>query len=120
MVNFTDNMGIYKEVGEKSFKRISSLGQIHLNAWQKLAQKQMEIFSLATEAGISSLKSLGDKPDFQQLSSKQAEITKQLGEEINSKNQELLELTTELRDEYIAFTEEQISGINFNFTKPNS
>ena len=117
--NLSDNMGLYKDVGTKSFKGISSLGQINLTAWHKLTQKQMEIFSLATEAGINSLKSFADKPDFQQVSLQQAEITKQLGEKISSKNQELIELTTELRDEYIAFTEEQISGINLNFNTLN-
>ncbi|WDE10211.1 phasin family protein [Thalassomonas haliotis] len=118
MVNFTDNMGLYKDIGAKSFQGFSSLGQMHLNAWQRLTQKQMEIFSLATEAGIDSLKSFSDKPDFQQISEHQAKITKHFGEKINSKNQELVELTTELRDQYIAFTEEQISGINFNFDAP--
>lgn len=115
MVNLSENMDLYKEVGEKSFEGVSSLGQININAWQKITQKQMEILSLATEASLNSLQSFTNKPGIEHISENQAEITRQFGEKINGKGQELLEISTTLRDEYIAFTEEQLSSLNLNF-----
>lgn len=115
MIDLSENMELFKDVGTKNFKIIHSLAQLNLKSWNKLAQKQMEVFSLVTDASINSLKPFTESLDVQEIAMSQAELRKQFGEELNGKSEELVEMTTEVRDEYIAFAQEQFSDYNLNF-----
>ncbi|MDP2559763.1 phasin family protein [Psychrobium sp. 1_MG-2023] len=117
MINLDDNMKLFKEVSTKSLKSADAFGQLNLQAWNQLAEKQMEIISLATEASVESLNVLTKTKDVQNLTEEQTKISKEFGEKLNVKNQELAEITAKVRDEFSAFAQEQASQLNVNLNQ---
>ncbi len=117
MMNLDDNMKLFKDVSSKSLESVGSFGQLNLKAWNQLAEKQMEIISLATEASVDSMNALANTQDIQKITETQTKITKDFSEKITVKNQEIIEITEKVRDEFNAFAQEQASQLNANLTK---
>ena len=117
MINLDENMKLFKEVSTKSLESVGAFGQLNLQAWNELAEKQMEIVALATEASFESLNALTKTQDVPNLTDQQTKITKDFGEKLNTKNQELVAITAKVRDEFNAFAQEQATQLNANFSK---
>jgi phasin family protein len=112
MLNLDDNMNLFKDISTKNLGTIGAFARLNLQAWNQLAEKQMEIISLATDAGLESLNVLSSTQDAQQLSAEQTQISKVFGEKLTEKNQELVAITKNVRDEFSALAQEQVSQLN--------
>jgi len=117
MINLDDNMKFFKEISSKSLESVGSFGQLNLKAWNQLAEKQMEIISLATAASVESLDALSKTQDIQTIGQVQTKITQDFSEKLTIKNQEIIEITEKVRDEFSAFAQEQASQLNANLAK---
>ena len=71
MINLDENMKLFKEVSTKSLESVGAFGQLNLQAWNELAEKQMEIVALATEASFESLNALTKTQDVPNLTDQQ-------------------------------------------------
>lgn len=114
MINLDDNMKLFKEVSAKSLESVSAFGQLNQKAWTQLAEKQMEIISLATEASVSSLTAFSSNQDVKALAEQQTKITKDFSDQLKVKNQELVDITTKVRDDFSSFAQKQMSQLNEN------
>ncbi|OUS24722.1 hypothetical protein A9Q98_13435 [Thalassotalea sp. 42_200_T64] len=112
MINLEDNMKFFKDVSTKSLESVGAFGQLNQKAWSLLAEKQMEIISLATEASVESLNVFSKTQDVNDLTEQQTKITKDFGEKLKVKNQELVDISTKVRDDFSEFTQKQVSQLN--------
>ena len=116
MINLDENMKFFKEVSSKSLETVGDFGQLNQKAWSLLAEKQMEIISLATEASVESLNVFSKTQDVKDLTEQQTKITKDFGEKLKVKNQELVDISTKVRDEFSEFTQKQVALVNDNLS----
>ncbi|WP_235281979.1 phasin family protein [Thalassotalea sp. ND16A] len=109
-------MKFFKDVSTKSLESVGAFGQLNQKAWSSLAEKQMEIISLATEASVESLNVFSKTQDVKDLTEQQTKITKDFGEKLKVKNQELVDISTKVRDDFNEFTQKQVSLVNENLS----
>lgn len=116
MMNLDSSINLLRELSTKSFGSVGVFAQLNLSAWDQLANKQMEIISLATEMGIESLNALTNTSNLQQLGAEQSKIARQFGEQISLKNQEIVAMSTTVGNEISALAQEQPTLLNLNFS----
>ena len=110
-MNAKENLEMIKEMGTNSYETARAFGELNLRTWEKLAEKQLATFNLFVEAGMAQMKLVTETKDAKELVNAQAELTKKLGEDLVAKGREAMAMANEVRDEYTALVEKNVSEV---------
>ncbi len=111
MITAKENLELLKDLSATGYESMRTLNELNLRTWEKLANRQLETFSLLLETGAQLFKLTSETRDIKELISGEVELAKQFGETIVAKSRENLKVANELRDEYSAWIESGVSTI---------
>lgn len=95
-----DNLNIASEMGDKGFERLSSLGELNLKVWERLASRQMETVNFLMEQSARQMKMASEAKGYSDFMKGQMEMAKTVGEHMMAESKTNMELAGEVRDEY--------------------
>jgi hypothetical protein len=116
-MNVKENFGAVNEMGKKGFERLSSLGDLNLQVWDKLAARHMESLSRMLEQSGRQLKFVSDAKGYDELIKGQVELAKEAGDHLMSESKANLELAGEVRDDYRAWLQSGVSELTAEMRK---
>lgn len=109
MIDAKENLEILKDLSATGYESIRALNELNLRAWEKLANRQLDAFTLLLNTSAQLIKLTAETKDVTALINGEVELAKQFGETIAAKGREDLAVVTELRDEYSAWVESGVS-----------
>lgn len=112
-MNINESFEMVSKAADESYANLRKLADINLNVWDQLASKQMEVMKLCLETGNKQVELGKDVKRVDELFGKQAELARELGEQLVESNQQVVEILNNSREEYQGWLEagmEQAKG----------
>jgi len=104
-----DNLNAINAMSGKGFERLSSLGELNLKVWEKVASRQMEAVNLFMEQGVRQMKMASEAKGYSDLMKGQMEMTKEVGERMMAETKSNMEFAGQVRDDYRAWMQSGVS-----------
>lgn len=116
-MNATESFNAVKDITAKGMDRVSSLGQLNLRIFERLAARQVDAMNLAVEQGIRLTQITTEAKDINEFFKVQAEAVKDFNEVLVSESKVNLQLAGQTRDDYRVWFEKSLSDISADFRK---
>ena len=97
-INKTFELAI--KAADENYANLRKLADINLNVWDQLAGKQMEVMKMFFETGNKQVEMSKDVKRIDELFGKQAELARELGEQLVESNQQVVEILSKSREDY--------------------
>lgn len=97
-INKTFELAI--KAADENYANLRKLADINLNVWDQLAGKQMEVMKMFFETGNKQVEMSKDVKRIDELFGKQAELARELGEQLVENNQQVVEILSKSREDY--------------------
>jgi phasin family protein len=105
MMNAKETVNAMNDLGNKGYESLRQLGELQMATWNKLMEKQLEVFNAAVDGAVESAKLAGEAKDYQEAVTAQAELSRKLAEQMANKTRETVELVQEAGEEYRGWIE---------------
>ena len=105
-----DNLNLFKELSMNGFEAMRALGALNLQAWEKIAGRQMQTLDLFVETGTREINLVSETKDLNALVNGQVELAKEFGERLVAKGREDLEAAAEVQNDYRAWFEKGVNA----------
>lgn len=92
-------------LSHKSVAKVSSLGDLNLRIFERLAARHVDAMNLAVEQSLRLAKLATETKDFSRFFKDQVEATNSLSELLFNESKENLKLVAQARDDYRAWFE---------------
>jgi phasin family protein len=112
-----DNLNAMNEMSGKGFERLSSLGELNLKVWEKLASRQMEAVNLLMEQSVRQMKMASEVKGYNDFVKGQMEMAKEAGERMMAETKTNMELAGQVRDDYRAWMQSGVSEMSAEMRK---
>jgi len=99
-MNLNDVFDLVSKTTDENYDNLRKLTDLNLKVWDQLAAKQMEVMNLCFETGNKQVELTKDAKRADDLYSKQAELARELGEQLIERNQQVMEILNKSRQEY--------------------
>lgn len=117
MTTVTDTMSTVNEMTNKGFERITSLGELNLKIFERLASRQMDAVNLFMEHGIRVMKIATESKGYNEYFKGQVDATKELTERLMSESKTNMSLAGEVRDDYRHWFEKNLAEVSAELRK---
>ena len=104
-MNFDDTIGMVSKTANENYTSLRKLAEINLNSWDQLVNKQMEVMKSCFETSAKQTEMGKDTKRVDELFSKQAELARELGEQMVEGNQQVMDILNKTGEEYQAWIE---------------
>ena len=116
-MNATESFNTMKEVTTKGMDRLSSLGQLNLRIFERLAARQVDAMNLAVEHGLRISKLATESKGVNEFFKGQVEAAKDLNEVMINESKANMQLAGQTRDEYRVWFEKSLADVSADFRK---
>ena len=99
-MDLNDVFDLVSKTTDENYTNLRKLTDLNLKVWDQLAGKQMEVMKLYFETGNKQVELAKDAKRVDELYSKQAELARELGEQLIERNQQVMEILNKSREEY--------------------
>ena len=113
----TETVNTVNEITSKGVERLTSLGEINLRYFERLAARQVEAFNLYVEHGNRMLKLATESKGYDEFFKGQVDATKELSERVVTESKTNLELAGQARDDYRAWFEKNLADVSADLRK---
>lgn len=117
MTTVNDTMNTVNEMTNKGFERMTSLGELNLRAFERLASRQMDSINLFMEHGIRVMKLATESKGYNELVKGQVEAAKELSERLMSEARTNISVAGEVRDDYRHWLEKNLAEVGAELRK---
>lgn len=104
-MNFDDTIDMVSKTANENYTSLRKLAEINLNTWDQLVSKQMEVMKSCFETTAKQAEIGKDTKRADELLSKQADLARELGEQLVEGNQQVMSILNKTREEYQAWVE---------------
>lgn len=112
-----DTFKTVNEITTKGVERMSSLGELNLRIFERLAARQVDAMNLAVEHSVRLAKLPTETKDVGEFFKAQAEAAKELGERVMSESKVNLQLAGQTRDDYRVWFEKNLAEVSADLRK---
>jgi hypothetical protein len=117
MSTVNDTMNTVNEMTSKGVERLTSLGELNLRIFERLAARQMDAVNLFVEHGIRVMKLTTESKGYNEYLKGQVEATKELSERLMSESKSNVTLAGEVRDDYRHWFEKNMAEVGADLRK---
>jgi phasin family protein len=112
-----DTFNTVNEITNKGVERMSSLGELNLRIFERLAARQVDAVNLAVEHSVRLTKLATESKDVTEFFKSQAEAAKELSERVLSESKVNLQLAGQTRDDYRVWFEKNLADVSADLRK---
>lgn len=106
-----------KDFTDKGMERMTSLGEMNLSAFDRVAHKQMNVLEMMMEHGNRALTLASTAKGYNEFLKGQIETAKDLGEQVVSVTKAHLDLTARIGEDYSAWYRKNMADIRADVRK---
>lgn len=107
----------FNDIAHKSVEQMSSLGELNVRLFERLAARHVDAVNLAVEHGVRLAKSMTESKGYSDLLKTQMEMSKELSERLISESKENLQMAGEVRDDYRVWFEKSLAEVSADLRK---
>jgi len=111
-MTMNDTFKTANDMTAKGMDRMNSLAELNMRAWEKVAGRQMDGFSLCLEQGLRMMKVATESKTYNDYFKGQVEIVKDVTEQMMAETKTNMKLAGEVRDDYRAWYEKGLSELS--------
>ncbi len=119
-MNANETMNAVNAATNKSLESATSLGELNLRVFEKLAARQMDAVNLYVEHGMRVMKLASESKGQNEFLKTQIEAAKDLSERMMTESKSNMKLAGEVRDEYRAWFEKNLAEVSADLRKGTS
>ncbi|HYN78332.1 MAG TPA: phasin family protein [Lamprocystis sp. (in: g-proteobacteria)] len=112
-----ETVSTVNDITSKGVERLTSLGEINLRYFERLAARQVEAYNLYVEHGNRLLKLAAESKGYDEFFKGQVEATKELSERVVTESKTSMELAGQARDDYRAWFEKNLAEVGADLRK---
>jgi hypothetical protein len=112
-----DTMSTVNEMTNKGFERMTSLGELNLRIYERVAARQMDTMNLFMEHGIRVMKLATESKGYNELVKGQVDAAKELSERLMTESKTNMALAGEVRDDYRHWFEKNLAEVSADLRK---
>ncbi|MBK1719040.1 phasin family protein [Thiocystis violacea] len=116
-MNSTDSIKNVNEWTEKSVERATSLGELNVRIFEKMAARQMEAMTLYMDHAMRVMKLATESKGYNEFFTGQVDATKELSERVLAESKTTMQLAGEARDDYRVWFEKNLSDVSADLRK---
>lgn len=116
-MNANETMNTVNEMTNKGFERMTSLGELNLSIFERLATRQMDTMNLFMEHGLRVMKLSTEAKGYNELFKGQVEAAKELSERMMGESKTNMQLAHEVRDDYRGWFEKNLAEVGADLRK---
>ena len=105
------------EIANKGVERLTTLGDLNLRIFERLAARQMDAANLALEHGTRVMKLVTESKGYSDLVNGQVAAAKDLGERLVTESKTNASLAGQVRDDYRAWFEKNLADVSADLRK---
>lgn len=105
------------EIANKGVERLTTLGELNVRVFERLAARQMDAASLCMEQGVRMMKLVTESKGYNDLVKGQAEAAKELGERLLAESKTNVSLAGQVRDDYRTWFEKNLAEVSADLRK---
>ena len=102
MITPKENLEMLKEVADNGYEATRQLGEINLNTWNKIVEKQIDMFGVWLEAGVKQIELSTTVKDPKEYLESQVALAREVGEKLIAGGREAISTGSEAQGEYRA------------------
>jgi len=114
-VNETFN--VVNEIANKGVERMTSLSELNLRIFERLAARQMDAVNLCMEHSMRTMKLATESKGYNELIKGQVEAAKDLTERLMAESKSNVALAGEVRDDYRVWFEKNMAEVSADLRK---
>jgi len=99
-MNMNEAIELMNKSASEGYANLNRVAEINMNTWQQLAAGKMAVMNLFFETAGKQADLLKDVKRADELMGKQAELARDLGEQLLESNKKAAEILSNTRDEY--------------------
>ena len=99
-MNMNETIELMNQSTSEGYANLNKLAEINMNAWQQLAAGEMAVMNLFFETAGKQADLLKDGKRVDEMMGKQAELARDLGEQLLESNKKVVEILGTTREEY--------------------
>jgi hypothetical protein len=101
----TETLNTVNELTNKNVERLTSLGELNMRIFEKMATRQMDALTLYMDHTLRLTKLATEAKGYNEFFQGQIEATKELSERVMTESKTTLQLVNEARDDYRVWLE---------------
>ncbi|WP_295388714.1 phasin family protein [uncultured Thiodictyon sp.] len=113
----TDTFNTVNEITNKGVERMSSLGELNLRIFERMATRQVDAMNLAVEHSVRLTKLATESKGVTEFFKAQAEAAKELSERVLSESKINMQLAGQARDDYRVWFEKNLADVSADLRK---
>ena len=117
MTTVNDTMNTVNEMTNKGFERMTSLGELNLRIYERVAARQMDAMNLFMEHGIRAMKLATESKGYNEFFKGQVDAAKELSERLMNESKTNMSLAGEVRDDYRHWFEKNLAEVSADLRK---
>ena len=111
-MNTTDTMKTVNELTNKNFERMTSLGELNVRVFEKMAARQMDALGIYMDHTMRMMKLATESKGYNDFFKGQVEAAKDLSERVIVEGKGVMQLANDSRDDYRTWFEKSLSEIS--------
>jgi hypothetical protein len=116
-MNTTDSLKTANEWTNKNVERMTSLGELNVRIFEKLAARQMDAVNLYMDHSMRLMKLATESKGYNDFFKGQVEATKELSERVMAEGKAAMQIAGEARDDYRVWVEKNLSDVSEDLRK---
>ncbi len=116
-MNTNDTLNTVNEMTNKSVERMTSLGELNVRIFEKMAARQMDAMSLYMEHAMRVMKLATESKGYNEFFKGQVEATKELSERVVAEGKTTMQAGQRSRDDYRAWFEKNMAELTADLRK---
>lgn len=116
-MNTNESMKAINDWTNKSVERMTSLGELNMRIFEKMAARQMDATNLYMDHSMRVMKMATESKGYNELFKGQVEATKELSERVMAETKSTMQIASEARDDYRNWFEKNLSEISSDLRK---
>ena len=116
-MNTNDSIKAINDWTNKSVERMTSLGELNVRIFEKMAARQMDTVTLYMEHSMRLMKLATESKGYNEFFKGQVDATKELGERVMAESKSTMQLVGEARDDYRDWFEKNLNEVSADLRK---
>ena len=112
-----DSLKVVNELTNKSIERMTSLGELNVRLFEKMAARQVDAITLYTDHAVRVFKIATEAKGYNEFFKGQVEASKELSERVVAEGKASIQLAGEVRDDYRAWFDKNAAEISADLRK---
>ena len=105
MTDINETIETMNDLGTTAYDNLRKLGELQLNTWNQMFEKQMETLNLVVGNVVSQAELAGEAKDYSEIMKGQMSLNQKLAEDLVEKTRESAELVQKAGEEYRSWAE---------------